>query len=115
LQQVILNLVMNAADAMASANGPKELRVTSEASPDGQVLVAVRDLGAGIKPEDMPQMFEAFFTTKPTGMGMGLSISRTIVEAHGGRIWAVRNDGPGLTVRFAIPAEAATHVAGSHS
>ncbi len=115
LQQVILNLIMNGAEAMAAAAGVKELRVTSERSPDGFVTVAVRDSGVGISPEEMPQMFEAFFTTKPAGMGMGLSISRSIVEAHGGRIWAAPNEGPGLTVQFGIPAEASTSVAGSHS
>ena len=77
------------------------------AGPGGQpgVLVAVRDCGVGIKPQDMHRMFDAFFTTKPKGMGMGLSISRSIMEAHGGRIWAEANDGPELTVQFSLPAE----------
>ena len=70
------------------------------------VLVTVRDCGIGMKPEDLDRMFDAFFTTKPRGMGMGLSISRSIIEAHGGRIWATPNDGPGLTVQFSLPAEA---------
>jgi PAS domain S-box-containing protein len=115
LQQVILNLVMNAAEAMDSTAGAKELLVSSETSADGLIVVAVRDSGIGVSPQQMPQMFEAFFTTKATGMGMGLSISRSIVEAHGGRIWAAPNEGPGLTVRFALPAEAATHAAGNRS
>jgi len=116
LQQVILNLMMNGLEAIASAplagqggkDGSRELLVTSQksAGPGGQpgVLVAVRDCGAGIKPQDMQRMFDAFFTTKPKGMGMGLSISRSIMEAHGGRIWAEANDGPGLTVQFSLPA-----------
>jgi len=107
LQQVMLNLIMNGGEAMVSTEGSKELRVTSQesAEPGGRpgVLVAVRDCGAGIEPPDMQRMFDAFFTTKPKGMGMGLSISRSIVEAHGGRIWAEANDGPGLTVQFTLP------------
>jgi PAS domain S-box-containing protein len=105
LQQVMLNLIMNGAEAMTSQAEPKELRLFSEKSSDGSVTIAVRDSGAGVSDEDMPRIFDAFFTTKPTGMGMGLSISRSIVEAHGGRIWVERNDGSGLTVRFALPAE----------
>lgn len=113
LQQVILNLVINGAEAMAGTGAEKELRVTSERSADGLVVIAVCDSGAGINAENMPRMFEAFYTTKTTGMGMGLSISRSIIEAHGGRIWATPNDGPGLTVRFGIPAEASSQTAGS--
>jgi signal transduction histidine kinase len=67
--------------------------------------VAVRDFGAGIDPENMNRMFDAFFTTKPMGIGMGLPLSRSIVEAHGGKIWAQVNEGPGLTVQFILPAE----------
>jgi signal transduction histidine kinase len=69
--------------------------------------VAVRDSGVGIDAQDMPRMFDAFFTTKPAGMGMGLSISRSILEAHGGRIWAEANEGPGLTVQFSLPVQEA--------
>ena len=105
LQQVILSLIMNGGEAMATTAGPKELLVTSQESPDGGVLVAVRDSGIGIKPGEMQRMFDAFFTTKSTGMGMGLSISRSIVEAHGGRIWAEPNEGHGLTVQFRLPGE----------
>lgn len=107
LQQVIVNLLLNGVEALAEA-GARELVVTSRKSeePDGLagVLVAVRDSGAGIRPEDTHRIFDAFFTTKSSGMGMGLSISRSILEAHGGRIWAEPNQGPGLTVQFSLPA-----------
>jgi PAS domain S-box-containing protein len=107
LQQVIVNLIMNGAEAMAATGTSKELVVTSRRSADGRILVAVRDSGVGISADDMPRMFDAFFTTKSTGMGMGLSISRSILEAHRGRIWANANDGPGLTVQFSLPSETA--------
>jgi PAS domain S-box-containing protein len=105
-QQVILNLIMNGREAMASVmDRPRELVVTSQGSEDEGIVVAVRDSGAGIEPQKLDRMFDAFFTTKPTGLGMGLSISRSIIEAHSGRIWATLNDGPGLTVRFSVPVE----------
>ena len=69
------------------------------------MVVAVRDAGAGISPQDMPRIFQPFFTTKPAGIGMGLSICRSILEAHGGRIWAEANQGAGITVQFTLPAE----------
>jgi signal transduction histidine kinase len=115
LQQVVLNLVMNGSEAMSSTaisstgEGSRELVVSSRnvAGPEGRpaVLVAVRDSGAGIKPEDMNRMFDAFFTTKATGMGMGLSMSRSIVENHGGNLWATPNQDLGLTVQFTVPAQ----------
>lgn len=109
LQQVILNLIMNGSEAMASlTNGSRELIVIAQRSGTDRVLVAVRDSGAGMDPQNLDRMFDAFFTTKPAGMGMGLSISRSIIEAHGGRIWAAPNDGPGLTVQFTLPIEAET-------
>jgi signal transduction histidine kinase len=104
LQQVILNLIMNGAEAIENTAEVKEIVVTSRLG-DGGILVAVRDSGTGIRAEDMPRMFDAFFTTKPAGMGMGLSISRSILEMHGGRIWAERNEGPGITVQFSLPAQ----------
>ncbi len=103
LQQVILNLTMNGGEAMACNDGSKELLVTCRRSADDSVLVAVRDSGAGVHPEYLERIFDPFFTTKDAGMGMGLSISRSIIEAHGGRIWAELNEGPGLTVQFSIP------------
>ena len=107
LQQVILNLIMNGVEAMAATAVSKELVVSSRILAEDRILVAVRDSGAGISAEDMPRMFDPFYTTKPTGMGMGLSISRSILEAHGGRIWAEANQGPGLTVQFNLPIEKA--------
>jgi len=105
LEQVILNLIINAREAMAPvADGQRELVMISQKFAGDGVLVAVRDSGAGVNPQDIERLFTAFFTTKSKGMGMGLSISRSIIEAHGGRIWAVLNDGPGLTVQFTLPA-----------
>ncbi|HXK06234.1 MAG TPA: ATP-binding protein, partial [Verrucomicrobiae bacterium] len=106
LQQVILNLLLNGAEAMAGVEGARELRVQTRRTDTG-VVVAIRDRGPGINPENLTRLFDAFFTTKPDGIGIGLSISRTIVEAHGGRIWADVKDGPGLTVQFELPAESA--------
>jgi signal transduction histidine kinase len=103
LQQVIVNLLMNGAEAMASATEAKRLVISTRRS-GGEAFVAGRDSGAGISPADLSRMFQAFFTTKPGGIGMGLSISRSIMEAHGGRIWAEANQGPGLTVSFSLPA-----------
>jgi len=107
LQQVILNLLVNGAEAMAKVEGARELRIQTRRT-DAGVVVAVRDRGPGINPENLTRLFDAFFTTKPDGIGMGLSISRTIVEAHGGRIWADLNEGPGLTVQFELPADSAS-------
>lgn len=104
LQQVILNLVLNGAEAMASiGGGPKVLLVRSRRSDEDGVLVSVRDSGIGVHPDDVQRIFEPLFSTKDAGMGIGLSISRTIIEAHGGRIWAKLNEGPGLTVEFSVP------------
>ena len=89
LQQVLVNLVVNAFEAMTAAGeDPKELRIGTEKIDSRGVLVAVRDSGPGLEPAMLERMFESFYTTKPTGMGMGLSICRSIIEAHGGRIWA---------------------------
>jgi len=104
LQQVVLNLVMNGIEAMASvADRPRELTITSEPHEGDQVVVAVHDTGLGIDAGDLERMFNAFFTTKTGGMGMGLSISRSIVEAHGGRLWAVPNLPHGAIVQFSLP------------
>jgi len=103
LQQVILNLVLNAVEAMASVReGPRELLISTGKDVSG-VLVAVRDSGPGLSPESSERPFEAFYTTKADGMGMGLSICRSIVEAHGGRIWASSDFGQGATFQFTVP------------
>ncbi len=106
LQQVIINLVVNGIEAMATATGTqRDLLVRSHRHNGDQVLVAVQDRGAGIDPENADKVFNAFFTTKPTGMGMGLSICRSIIEAHGGQLWASRNIGPGTTFQFTLGAD----------
>jgi PAS domain S-box-containing protein len=103
LQQVIMNLAINGMDAMASVTDrPRELLIQSQPESD-QVLVMVQDAGIGIDPDNINQIFDAFFTTKSSGMGMGLSISRSIVEAHGGQLWAGSNVGPGATFQFSLP------------
>jgi PAS domain S-box-containing protein len=104
LQQVIINLVMNGIEAMASVEDrPRELVIRSRAHGGDHVLVSVQDAGVGIDPATADQLFSAFFTTKPGGMGMGLSISRSIIEAHRGRFWATANPGPGATFHFLLP------------
>lgn len=105
LRQVILNLIMNAIEAMVSVSdrAPRVLRVRSENHGDDGVLVAVEDSGSGIAPEDMDRIFETFFTTKSEGMGMGLSICRSIVESHGGRISASRANPRGSVFQFFLP------------
>ena len=103
LQQVILNLVMNGIEAMNSVvDRPRDLLIRSSPHESDQLLVAVRDSGIGIDRENLDQIFNTFYTTKSQGMGMGLAISRSIVENHGGRLWAVPNDGPGATFQFTL-------------
>jgi PAS domain S-box-containing protein len=103
LQQVLLNLIVNAIEATAVGPGNREIVLLTETLPSAEASVAVRDSGVGIDTDDLDQLFKPFYTTKPTGMGMGLSISRRIIESHGGRLWATRNQGPGATFRFSIP------------
>jgi signal transduction histidine kinase/Tfp pilus assembly protein PilF len=103
LQQVTLNLVNNAADAMGGAETSGSVSVRTERDEGGDVVVAVRDSGPPVDPRVVARMFEPFFTTKGDGLGMGLAICRTIIEAHGGRLWAEPNPDRGLTVRFALP------------
>src|ERR1700685_2985661 len=100
LQQVFMNLMLNAIEAMKDSGG--ELTVKSELQ-DGQLQFSVSDRGVGLPMEKMDQIFSAFFTTKPQGSGMGLAISRSIVESHGGQLWATANDGRGATFHFTLP------------
>jgi signal transduction histidine kinase len=106
LQQVMLNLIVNAVQSISSVpDGNRELHIsTARIEPEG-VCVAVRDTGSGLRPEGLPRVFEPFYTTKPDGMGMGLSICRSIIEAHGGRLWATSCEPRGALFQFTIPAE----------
>jgi two-component system, LuxR family, sensor kinase FixL len=104
LQQVVMNLVLNGMEAMASVtDGPRELLIRSSKNGADQVIIAVRDTGVGIDPGNAERLFNPFFTTKPDGTGMGLSICRSIIEVHGGRVWASRNEGRGATFQFSLP------------
>jgi PAS domain S-box-containing protein len=104
LQQVVLNLVLNAVEAMGSVvPGARELVISTEQTKTGEVLVAVRDSGPGIEPDHRERVFEAFYTTKSSGTGMGLSICRSIIDAHGGRLWAEANEPRGAVFQFTLP------------
>jgi len=107
LQQVLMNLMMNSIDAMKEVDGMRELTIQSQSGDDGQVLISVSDTGVGLPPQQADKIFDAFFTTKPhgTGMGMGLRISRSIVESHGGRLWAADNPPCGARFCFTLPAK----------
>ncbi len=106
LQQVLMNLMLNGIDAMKEANGARELAIKSQRAENDHVLVCVSDTGLGLPPQQADQLFNAFFTTKPHGTGMGLSISRSIVESHGGRLWAANNSPRGASFSFTLPAKA---------
>jgi len=106
LQQVFMNLMLNAIDAIKEAGGDGELTIQSERAGDGQLLISVSDTGVGLPPEQAARIFDAFFTTKPDGTGMGLPISRSIIESHGGRLWAAANAERGATFHFTLPSEA---------
>jgi signal transduction histidine kinase len=109
LQQVIINLVMNGIEAMQSiTDRPRELVIRSGQNETRQVLVTVTDCGVGIAAENADRLFNAFFTTKSGGMGMGLSICRSIMEAHGGRLWATANVPHGAAFQFTLPVNADT-------
>jgi C4-dicarboxylate-specific signal transduction histidine kinase len=104
LQQVILNLVINAVEAMSSVDqGERVLRVATRQADSGGVLVAVQDSGPGVSPESLEHLFDAFYTNKPGGLGLGLSICRSIVEAHGGRLWASASVPRGAMFQFTVP------------
>jgi signal transduction histidine kinase len=111
LQQVILNLLRNAADAMRGVDDrPRLMVIRTESDQDDSVRLTVKDTGAGFEPEAADKLFDAFYTTKSGGMGIGLSVSRSIIERHHGRLWAAPNDGPGATFTFSIPRRAADAV-----
>ena len=104
LQQVVVNLILNAIEAMSTVEDrARDLVIRTQRGEGDEVRVAVQDSGIGLDPKNVERIFDAFHTTKPDGLGMGLSISRSIVERHGGRLWAVSNDGPGATFRINSP------------
>jgi C4-dicarboxylate-specific signal transduction histidine kinase len=104
MQQVLINLIMNACDAMAHLNGsPRTLLLCTQRLDDGKVHLTLRDSGCGISPDWLDQIFEPFVTTKQKGMGMGLAVCRTIVSAHGGKLWATNNADAGATLHVALP------------
>jgi signal transduction histidine kinase len=108
LQQVVLNLIMNASEAMSGVEGrPRELIISTRPADVEKAQVSVKDSGVGLDAQEKERIFEAFYTNKNEGMGMGLSISRSIVENHGGRLWAEPNDGPGATFFFTVPLQTA--------
>jgi C4-dicarboxylate-specific signal transduction histidine kinase len=109
LQQVLMNLMMNAIDAMKDVNGTRELDIKSQRAEDGYLLVSVSDTGGGLPPHQTDQIFNAFFTTKAHGTGMGLRISRSIVESHGGRLWAGDNSPRGASFYVSLPIKVEEH------
>jgi C4-dicarboxylate-specific signal transduction histidine kinase len=109
MQQVVMNLMVNAIDAMKGVPGPRELLIKSLLSENEQLMVSVSDTGVGLPPQKADQIFNAFFTTKPDGTGMGLRISRSIVESHGGRLWAEDNSPRGAIFHLTLPSKAETH------
>ena len=115
LQQVILNLLRNASDAMSGVDDrPRQLVIRTARDEDDRVRLAVRDAGIGFDPQAVDRLFDAFYTTKNDGMGIGLSVSRSIIESHHGRLWAEPNDGPGATFSFSIP-QRSESVKGAHN
>jgi PAS domain S-box-containing protein len=109
LQQVMMNLIMNSIDAMNDVAGPRELAIRSQQAENEELMVSVSDTGVGLPAQQVDQIFNAFFTTKPHGTGMGLRISRSIVEAHGGRLWAADNSPRGASFYFALPISVEAH------
>jgi signal transduction histidine kinase len=101
---VILNLIINAIEAMSGVGDcRRELFIRSATDESQRIVVAVRDSGPGLDPKSLDHLFDAFYTTKPQGLGMGLAISRSIIEGHGGRLWATANEGRGATFQFTLP------------
>ncbi len=104
-----MNLMVNAIDAMKDANGTRELAIKSQRTDNEQFMVSISDTGVGLPPEQADKIFDAFFTTKPHGTGMGLRISRSIVESHGGRLWAADNSPRGARFHLTLPMGAEAH------
>jgi signal transduction histidine kinase len=102
-----MNLIVNSIDAMKGVDGTRELSIKSQRAEHEQLQVSVSDTGTGLPPQQADQIFKAFFTTKPHGTGMGLRISQTIIESHGGRLWATDNSPRGATFQFTLPTTAA--------
>lgn len=111
LQQVLMNLMLNGMEAMKDIGTGGELTIKSQQDNNRQLLISVGDTGVGLEPEQAEQIFNTFFSTKPQGTGMGLPISRSIIESHGGRLWASANSGPGATFQFTLPSEVTGHKA----
>jgi signal transduction histidine kinase len=105
LQQIFMNLMLNGIDAMKDINQGGELTITSQCEENGRLLISLSDTGVGLPPKQVDQIFNAFFTTKPQGTGMGLSISRSIVESHSGRLWATDNSPRGAIFYLSLPAK----------
>jgi len=104
IQQVLLNLLINALEALSGVgDGPREVVVQSAPEAASGVRVTVGDSGPGLDPQSLDRLFDAFYTTKPQGLGLGLAISRSIIEAHGGRLWASANNDHGATFQFTLP------------
>src|SRR6476661_483276 len=103
LQQVMMNLITNSIDAVKEADGTRELAIKSQRAEDDQLTVCVSDTGVGLPPHQSDQIFNTFFTTKPNGTGMGLSICRSIVESHSGRLWATDNSPRGASFHLVLP------------
>jgi signal transduction histidine kinase len=111
LQQVVLNLIRNALDAMGTVDDrPRDLRIRTEREEGDRVRLSVTDAGVGFDPQTASRLFEAFYSTKNDGMGVGLSVSRSIIENHQGRLWAALNAGPGATFSFSIPCRTHTDI-----
>jgi PAS domain S-box-containing protein len=116
LQQVILNLILNAVEAMSGIdNGAREVRISTGREASNVVLVAVRDSGPGLDPQSVDRLFKAFYTTKPGGLGMGLAICSSIIQAHGGRLWATANEPRGAVFQFTLPLERDETVPAKHA
>ena len=108
MQQVLMNLIMNSIDAMKEVDQIREVSIRSESTDSQQLMISVSDTGVGLPPQQADQIFNAFFTTKPHGIGMGLRISRSIVESHGGRLWATDNSPRGASFHFSLPTQVAS-------